>query len=189
MRRTNRRDHILSAAEELFRDQGYLQVPLAAIAARAGVTQAGVLHHFQSKDNLFIEVLSQRDAALPAHGLALMQHLVDTVVTNQSRPGIVQGFTVLAAESVIPGHPGSDYFRQRYATLREQVSAEIVSMIASGLVESTVAPDIAATCLIALLDGLQVQWLHDPGSLSMATDAADGIEALLRLTPGSLTRP
>jgi AcrR family transcriptional regulator len=51
------RDKILEAAEALFCTTGFEGTSVASIAARAGVTKAGVFYHFGSKEKLFEEVL------------------------------------------------------------------------------------------------------------------------------------
>lgn len=48
---------ILQAAERLFGDQGFDAVSIQAIAERAGVCKANVIHHFGSKETLYLAVL------------------------------------------------------------------------------------------------------------------------------------
>ncbi|PCJ20454.1 MAG: TetR family transcriptional regulator [Gammaproteobacteria bacterium] len=49
--------NILSAAEELFAQQGYSSISINAIAKQAGVSKANVFHHFDTKETLYIAVL------------------------------------------------------------------------------------------------------------------------------------
>src|SRR5690554_5274750 len=102
-----RRKRILEAASEVFGEKGYVKGSLADIAERVGMTHAGVLHHFGSKDQLLLAVLAHRDTTDVEHledqhipdGLELFKHLVRTAERNESRVGIVQVFAVLSAES------------------------------------------------------------------------------------------
>lgn len=48
---------VLNAAQELFADEGYASVSIAAIADRAQVSKANIYHHFESKDELYCAVL------------------------------------------------------------------------------------------------------------------------------------
>lgn len=48
---------ILDAAAGLLADGGVAAVQVRAVAARVGMTDAGVTHHFQSRDNLLRELL------------------------------------------------------------------------------------------------------------------------------------
>lgn len=49
---------ILDVAIELFRERGYRGCTLAQIAARTGIVQSGLLHHFGSKERLLQEALN-----------------------------------------------------------------------------------------------------------------------------------
>lgn len=48
---------VLDAAQELFAEEGYASVSIAAIAEKAQVSKANIYHHFQSKDELYFAVL------------------------------------------------------------------------------------------------------------------------------------
>ena len=113
-----RRVEILDAAIEIFGNRGFAGGSLQEIADRVGMTHAGVLHHFGSKEQLLIEVLAHRDRTDVAHlegrhipgEMALFRHLVKTAFLNAEREGIVQAYTVLSAESVTASQPGRPYF-------------------------------------------------------------------------------
>jgi AcrR family transcriptional regulator len=51
------RAQILDAAADLLADGGVATVQMRAVAARVGMTDAGVAHHFGSRDNLLQELL------------------------------------------------------------------------------------------------------------------------------------
>jgi AcrR family transcriptional regulator len=178
---TDRRSEIVAAALEVFAERGYRGGSLAAVGERVGLTQQGVLHYFPSKDALLTEVLRLRDALDgqdpagsgpdqpgPDHpGPASLAGVESLVARNMSRPGLVQCFTVLAAESVTDQHPAHDFFAARYRALRSQLAgllrAELGDPGPSGL-----TADQASALLIAVMDGLQQQWLLDPGQVDMA---------------------
>ncbi|MDX3580472.1 TetR family transcriptional regulator [Streptomyces europaeiscabiei] len=181
-----RRQEILRIAMDTFAARGYNNASLQEIADRAGVTQAGVLHYFRSKAQLLTSVLDLRDATDieqlgpdRPRGLAFLRHLVDTVRRNTEREGIVRLYAVLSAESVTEGHPAQDFFRDRYAGLRTMVSEALAE--ASELGETRPGLDVeeAATAIVAVMDGLQIQWLLAPGSVDMAASTDRVITALL----------
>ena len=58
---TERRAEILRAAANTFGSKGYKNGSLAEVAEQVGITHAGVLHHFGSKEQLLVEVLEYRD--------------------------------------------------------------------------------------------------------------------------------
>lgn len=68
-----KRQGILSAAKEVFRESGYETSSMSGIAARAGVSKATVYSYFPSKEALFMEVILE---AGQAHGDATFSELV-----------------------------------------------------------------------------------------------------------------
>ncbi|WP_107653742.1 TetR/AcrR family transcriptional regulator [Nocardia suismassiliense] len=167
-----RRAEILDAAREVIAERGYRGASLGAVAERVGLTQPGLLHYFPSKEHLLVAVLEERDRWDTAAFLAgpseswRLSHLEQLVEYNAMRPGVVQTFTALAGESVTGGHPAREYFIERYAQARarlaELLRAEFGERLAGGRTPEQVAP-----LLIAVLDGLQTQWLLDPESVDM----------------------
>lgn len=53
-----RRAAIVRAARDSFAEKGYAKASLRDIAERAGITHAGLLHHFRNKEELLAEVLA-----------------------------------------------------------------------------------------------------------------------------------
>ncbi|MCL2514614.1 MAG: TetR/AcrR family transcriptional regulator [Microbacteriaceae bacterium] len=162
------RKRILDAAMTVFGTRGYNKGSLLEIAELAGMTHAGVLHHFGSKDNLLVAVLEYRDSDdvkdldgqhVPP-GSELLAHLVETVRLNMTRAGIVQGYAVLAAESVTDGHPAADFFRDRFDGLRHMIMGAYAPIAPRDTPEARL--EIAASATIAVMDGMQVQWLLEP---------------------------
>src|SRR3954451_3470273 len=109
-----RRTRILNIALQEFAENGYRGTSLARIAERAELTQAGLLHHFRSKQELLMAVLDLRDrmdaehlgvGALPPGGAAALAKLTELAEHNGNIPGLVQLFTVLTGEAVTNDHP------------------------------------------------------------------------------------
>jgi len=171
---------------ETFAARGYNNASLAEIADRAGLTQAGVLHYFRSKALLLTSVLELRDQTDieqlgpdRPRGLAFLRHLVDTVRRNAEREGIVRLYTVLSAESVTDDHPAQEYFRARYDGLRSMVADALSEACELGEVRADLDVETVASAVIAVMDGLQVQWLLAPDSVDMAAATERVISALL----------
>nr|WP_268987353.1 TetR/AcrR family transcriptional regulator [Streptomyces radicis] len=184
--REHRRDEILRIAMETFATRGYHNASLAEIAERAGLTQAGVLHHFRSKAGLLTGVLDLRDQSdigtlgeERPRGLAFLRHLVETAARNAEREGIVRLYAVLSAESVTEGHPAQDYFRTRYEGLRGLLVEALTEAGELGEIDEGIDPVAAASAVIAVMDGLQVQWLLAPEAVDMAAVTELAITALL----------
>jgi len=182
-----RREEILQAAMETFGSRGYYNGSLGEVAERVGMTHAGVLHHFGSKDRLLLEVLEYRDRTdvehleghQPPGGLGLFHHLVRTARLNAQRPGIVQTYAVLSAEAVTEDHPGQDWFRERYSGLRRLVGVALTEVCAADDPPDAADLDAAAASVLAVMDGLQIQWLLDRDAVDLAGATAFAIDAIL----------
>ena len=191
-----KREEILKAALATFGSRGYRAGSLAEIADQVGMTHAGVLHHFGSKDQLLLDVLLYRDETDVAHldgrhipgGLDLFRHLVETARLNSTRPGIVQAFAVLSGDSVTDDNPAQDWFRARYAQLRTEVGEALRTVCADGKPPSDAAIADAAASIVAVMDGLQIQWLLDRDDVDLARASAFAIEAILAAAVADGTR-
>jgi len=195
--RAHRREEILAAATRVFGSKGYHQGSLVDVAAQVGITHAGVLHHFGSKDKLLWEVLEYRDRVDVQHlegkhipgGIDLFRHLVVTARLNADRRGIVQAYAVLTGESVTDGHPAAAWVSERFSVLRGEIS-QAVSQIAGerGVTLPDGEAERAASAVIGVMDGLQLQWLLDPDAVDLAEATGFAIESILTATLGSPVR-
>ncbi|MYS82402.1 TetR/AcrR family transcriptional regulator [Embleya scabrispora] len=184
-----RRTRILNIALQEFAENGYRGTSLARIAERAELTQAGLLHHFRSKQELLVAVLDLRDrmdtehldlGVLPLGGAAALDKLAELAEHNRNIPGLVQLFTVLTGEAVTTDHPAHGWAQDRYAMLRSGITASLEAGRASGELRADIDPPAVAAQVFAMMDGLQLQWLLDPEHVDMATLFRDYVEHLLR---------
>ncbi|WP_346433593.1 TetR/AcrR family transcriptional regulator [Nonomuraea composti] len=171
-----RRERILATALLEFAEHGYRGASLARIAERAGLSQAGLLHHFRNKELLLIAVLDYRDELDArtfdiegAGGVDALRAMARVVEHNSRVPGLVQLFSVISGEAVTPGHPGHDWARRRYRRLRETVAAALHRGVERGEFRAGLDAEAHADRLIAMMDGLQTQWLIDPERVDMVT--------------------
>lgn len=189
-----KRAQILKAAVEIFGNKGSTNGTLADVAEQVGITHAGVLHHFGSKQKLLLEVLAYRDQAdvenldekhIPG-GPELFLHLVRTAFANEKRPGIVQAYTVLSSESVTDDHPGRDYFEDRYTTLRREVDAALRDLCVQEGVTDPERIAEASAAILAVMDGLQLQWLLHPEIVELGAASEFAIRSIVNgvLHPG-----
>ncbi|MFD4626413.1 TetR/AcrR family transcriptional regulator [Streptomyces sp. NPDC058475] len=182
-RSEERRAEIVRAALEVIAERGYRGASLAAVAERVGLTQQGLLHYFPTKEALLVAVLKERDQwdAVPDSKWRV-DLLTSLVEYNAMRPGIIQTFSALLGESVTEGHPAREFFTQRYAAVRANMAsvlrAEYGARLPNGL-----TPERTAPLLVAVMDGLQYQWLLDPESVDMPGAFRDFL-TLLGENPG-----
>ncbi|MFF4194656.1 TetR/AcrR family transcriptional regulator [Nonomuraea sp. NPDC001831] len=195
-----RKERILAVALLEFAEHGYRGASLARIAERVELSQAGLLHHFRSKERLLLAVLDHRDEldrrrfgpgrdGPDGHdgggGVAALRALADVVDHNARVPGLVQLFSVISGEAVTPGHPGHEWARRRYRRLRADVAAALRAGAERGEFRAGLDAEAHADRLIAMMDGLQTQWLIDPGQVDMAAVFRGYVEDLIAaLRPG-----
>jgi len=170
-----RRD-ILSAALTVISERGYRNSSLQEIADSVGLTKAGVLHYFDSREGLLVEVLRERDNAdgenLVGKGEDSVTLLEFAAQHNHEVPGLVELFSRLVVESEAEEHPGHDYIGERYAELERNLSRDIRARQAAGTMRADIDPEVFARVLTAVSDGIQLQWLHDRSIDMSATYAA-----------------
>jgi len=176
------RERILRAALRLFTAQGFRGASLDAVAAEVGISRQGVLHYFPSKTHLLLGVLDLRDETTVERAEArgttdLADGLIGVVTDNQREPDLVRLYTVLAAESVAPEHPGHDRFQERYRNVRAVLTQAIGDAQEAGQLGTGIDAANLATLLTAVMDGLQLQFLLDPESVDMV----EPLSALLTL--------
>lgn len=172
---------------EVFGSKGYTNGTLADIAEQVGMTHAGVLHHFGSKQKLLMEVVAHRDETDVADlaeqhmpgGAELFLHLVQTAFANARRAGIVQVYTVISAESVTEKHPARDYFEERYRVLRGEIDDAFRELCAQEGVDRPDSVDDASASILAVMDGLQLQWLLDPSGVDLGRASEFAIRAIV----------
>jgi AcrR family transcriptional regulator len=160
-----RRQEILRTAIEVFADNGYEGSSFREIAARVGMSETGLTHHFGGKAALLAAVLEAREeedrTRWGQDGVIPPDRLRDLVAHNTQRRGIVQLFARLSTEGTSKASPAHDFFTERYERLR-QASAESIRQSQD---DGTIRPDLdaylVAQVLLAVMDGLQIQWLYD----------------------------
>ncbi|MFF2009090.1 TetR/AcrR family transcriptional regulator [Streptomyces sp. NPDC058195] len=186
-----RRAEIVRAALEVIAERGYRGASLSAVAERVGLSQQGLLHYFPTKEALLLAVLEERDqwdtgGCAGSDGVWPVALLASLVEYNAMRPGIVQTFSALLGESVTEGHPAREFFTRRYTQVRASMAAILRAEFGERL-PGGLSPERAAPLLVAVLDGLQYQWLLDPEAVDMPSAFGDFL-TLLR-GPGATAEP
>lgn len=181
-----RREDIIAAARAVYAEAGYHGSSLREIAKRAGITHAGLLYYFPTKEALLAAVLERRDAedAERQHlgappGLDVLRKLVALAEHNVRHPGIVDLYVRLAAEAVGREHPAHAYFERHYREARDLTVRSFRALAERGELRAGVDPDLAALGFIALMDGLQVQWLTMPGEVDPVAALKSHLRTLL----------
>lgn len=171
------RERILDAASTLFAESGFRGTSMVAVAQEAGLSQTGVAHHYASKEALLAAVLERRDELDlkefeldPADGWAVLDQIAELIERNATRLGLVRLFTMLSAEAVDADHPGNEWLRSHNTEARTRLADALHQAIKDCRARPDTPVDSITRTVLALMDGLQVQWLLDPDTVDMAVD-------------------
>lgn len=187
-----RRAAVLDAARRLFSRQGFKGASLAAIAQEAGLTDAGLLYHFPTKNDLLLAVIAQgdeeQDAALAqvraSRGLPLLHRMAAFGADLEADPILTALDVTLAAEHLQDGSAINAYFVDRYETFRAMLAEAFREAAQAGDLRADLDAEVEAANMTAVLDGLRLQWLLSSGAVSMAGGMRAYVEgALARLSP------
>ncbi|ATG56169.1 TetR family transcriptional regulator [Brachybacterium ginsengisoli] len=181
-----RRQEILESAARTIGSRGYAGATLAAIAEDVGISAPSLLHHFRNKESLLTELLAVRDqlsrgdgeTSFDAGGEARLEHLVETAELNARDRGLTQLYAVLLGESITEGHPARTYFRDRFRGLRAPVRDALLTAVADPSIPEQEVLETAAA-IVAVMDGVQYQFLLEPDAVDMAAVTRRAVRALL----------
>ena len=180
-----RRQEVLAAALEIFGDSGFRGSSLRQVAEKVGMTEAGILHHFKTKGQLLQAVLDLRDREselfVPRESATGVDFLVGWMLLlrhNIAHKGIVDLYATVSAEATSESHPAHEYFKDRFAFVSNVVETAFEKLHQDGKINEGVQPHSAARIFIAISDGLQIQWLMDPG-IDMYALTEDSFRAIV----------
>ena len=183
-----RQDQILDVAFDLFANNGVRQTTIAAVAEGVGLSEAGVLHHFTSKEELLLAVLHRADASFPdaeafmaepGGGLGSLRRLYANAEVLVDNPTLCRLRVVAGNEALASEGPARQYVKERLDNIRRG----FVLMLREGVRRGEFRPDIDvhryATQIIAFTEGIQVQWLLDPEGVDIVAAHHEFIEGLV----------
>ncbi len=158
---------ILRACLEVVSESGFRGMRVAEIARRVGITEAGVLHHYPSKQALLQALLEYRDLEatllmkqvnqLRGTAALLDMHRLAELITRD--PVRAQLYLVLAAENLGPEEFSGDYFRRRNVATRRAIAQRIREAQQDGEARADVDAQALAREAVAFMDGIGLQWL------------------------------
>lgn len=175
-----KREEILERTLEVIATEGYRGASVKELAEAVGLTQAGLLYHFGTKEELFAEILRKRDEVsarcFPIDPGVIQDSYLNTIKHNAGVPGLVELFSQMAVAAADPSHPSHRFFVQHGETLRGAFIQCIEQNRKQGDYGRGLPPEVLARMLQAVTDGMQLQWLLDP-----TVDMAEVVRALFTL--------
>jgi AcrR family transcriptional regulator len=201
------RESLLEAAKRLLQEQGYARTTARDLVAASDTHLASIGYHFGSKENLLFEALHElfvewtvqlTQAALAAPDAGPFDRLDASWVAMLDSFEDHRPLAAAWAEAVAQS-ARSEELRARMAAhlqgSRDAVAAAVSAALGPDAAERGADPQLVASFLIAVCDGLLVQFLLDPertpsgaqlaGALGAATALAleMGDELVRRPTP------
>ncbi|KZS55307.1 TetR/AcrR family transcriptional regulator [Mycobacterium ostraviense] len=176
------RDKLLDGALACIRERGYGNTSSRDIARAAGVNVASINYHFGGKEALLDDALSRcfstwnvrvreafdQSAATGPSGQirAVLEATVDSF--EQIRPAVYA-----CVESYAPALR-SEVLRERLAAGYAEVRQHSVDLARTALAGSDAEPPenlpAIVSVLMAVIDGLMVQWIADPSATPRSAD-------------------
>ena len=195
-----RRAHVLEAAIAVFARKGFSASRIDDVAAEAGVAKGTVYLYFDSRDailraafdafeeDLLEGVRAVVDTDEPA--LDRLRQLIRAVIGRFEQESELTRVLLdfwAAATSATPAGVGIDLARV-YAEYRKIVAGLLLEAQAERTVRSELSEHTAAV-VVAMIEGVMVQWLVDPGAVPPGPVAEQVLDVLVHgLTAGSAER-
>lgn len=163
-----RRQEIVVAAAQIFAKYGYLGGSLRQIASEVGVSAATLVSHFEHKEGLLVAVLEHWKAEsgqvkAGAEGIDFFLRLPKLMQYHVANRGMLELFITLSAEATNPEHPAREFIQAQNKRTLERFSRQLCIAQEEGGAEAlnseAVKEEIRA--LMALMDGLELQWLQN----------------------------
>lgn len=174
MAQPSNRDQLLEGAMECLRTKGYSRTTARDIAKAANASLASIGYHFGSKEALLNEAITRTceqwttrlgEAAFAAQSESPLGQMAASWVAmlgsfEELRPVLV-GFIEAVGQSAWSEELRQEIARH-YATVRAQVAAMVRTSLGDATEGSDLNPAVVASFLIAVCDGLLLQWILDP---------------------------
>ncbi len=153
------RGRILSAAERLFAEHGFSSVSMPVIAKASGITAGAIYKHFDSKSDLFFEVIQYavQSTPVPAPGDADVMYLPN-VVAAYSTSGLK-----LLRQLAVEVHSASARHVRVRRLLRRSLDvriAQIKELIAAAQQAGHLAPALDAELLASAVMVFTMGMMH-----------------------------
>jgi AcrR family transcriptional regulator len=197
MAQVSHREQLLEGAIECLRTKGYTRTTARDIAAAAGANLASIGYHYGSKEALLNEAILRAseqwaerlgESAFAAENGSPVEQLAASWVAMLSsfeelRPVLV-GFIEAVAQSAWSEelrHELAAYYR----TTRDQVAAMVQRSLGEDVEQAGIDPQVLSSFLIAVCDGLVLQWLLDPDQTPGGDELVSSVGAALARAVGT----
>ncbi len=179
-----RREEVLDAAFRVFVRVGFTNATVSEIAREAGMSQPGVLHHYDSKLAMLLAVFERRDVTAQdilggRRDIEFLRGLMEITRRNNDKRDLIRLYTVIAAEATTPDHPVHPYIHDRFDMIVRESTRAFEDLQRLGLLRDGVDPAKAALRTTSMVEGMQLLWLNDVPGIDMVQDMHDYIQSFL----------
>ncbi|MDU8358189.1 TetR/AcrR family transcriptional regulator [Pseudomonas syringae group sp. J309-1] len=166
-----RRTALLDAATVIFARDGYTSASMRDVAALAGITTVGLLHHFPNKEALLAALLERRDQRVTSRFRDLTTELTLTGFLKFLRLSMgfsiedaaeCQASMVMNTESLSDAHPAFSWHKERFHLTHDHARGHLTALIEAGEIRADIDIKAMAQEIFSVMDGLQIQWLRSP---------------------------
>ena len=187
------REHLLDAAERVFREHGVAGSTLAQVAAEAGVTRGALYWHFRDKSDLYSAMCER--ATLPLEAMlehaAATRHADPLATLRELMLGALAGLACDARAQAVfdvmfhKTERTTDVVSVAERERRDRcdcllkVERVLVQAVEQRQLPSDTDTALAARALHAYIEGIMDQWVLDPAAFDLAAAAPALIDAML----------
>lgn len=191
-RGTATRKALTEAAIDLWAEAGWQVTGIGPVAERVGVTSAGLLRHFGTKENFVLHVLAELDRREvarfegwgPSTGLDMLRRLPDMARAGMESPGLWKLHLMFQAQNMEPGTKAYDYYVERQQFLHQVFAGAVRDGQMLGEIRADADADLVAAQALAFLIGMRLHIEHGPSGVDAITVFEDFVDRYIRdLTP------
>lgn len=164
----HRRVRIVEAAIASYRTRAFHEVDVDVIADAGRISVEEIREHFPHPDGLTVAVIDRWNAQR-THPLVPIAHEHGTVLflraiveANIADPALMRFLSATLNISATPGHPMAAQLHTRWRDFQVLVQRSLAHDIEVGREPSTMVPARGAEQVIALFEGLQLQYMVRP---------------------------
>ena len=165
------RMEIMAAARRLFGEKGFAATTVSEITAAAGYAKGNFYRHWQSKDELLLEIIEQKlntyrkkreKSIRKAHSLEEVMHgiwdFLETMIDDKNWSRVFLEFTIHASRN--------EELKQKLNNGMYRLSNEIFSDLVAPFVETGYNPEKIGAMNTALFEGFLIHSILETGTLT-----------------------
>jgi AcrR family transcriptional regulator len=182
------REHLLAAARQLLEDKGYAHITARDLVAASDTNLASIGYHFGSKQGLLNAALRVvfEEWAEQLTKVALAEEGVPPLErANRAWVALLENLTgrralLVSFMEALAQADRDPQLREQLAEMYGVVRARVSEIVSRALDTDPVDPRCTAVAsyLMAVCDGLSIQWLLDPAAAPTGPDLLEGLAAL-----------